>query len=118
VEPDGWDDVTRSLLAGKILPVDDLTYPTECDALQTPKTYPINFEILKARGVTGVVVTKAEVHTAMKLAFERLHLVLEPGGAAALAAVIAGKVELSGVSMVTLSGGNVDAATFARILAG
>ncbi len=118
VEPEGWDDITRSLLAGEILPVDDLTYPTECDALQTPKTYPINFEILQARGVVGVVVTKAEVHAAMKLAFERLHLVLEPGGAAALAAVIAGKVELNGVTMVTLSGGNVDAAMFARIISG
>jgi threonine dehydratase len=116
VEPEGWDDITRSLLAGKILPVDDQTYPTECDALQTPKTYPINFEILQARGVVGVVVTKTEVHAAMKLAFERLHLVIEPGGAAALAAVIAGKVELSGVTMVTLSGGNVDAAMFALII--
>jgi threonine dehydratase len=118
VEPEGWDDVTRSLLAGEILSVNDLTYPTECDALQTPKTYPINFEILKARGVSGVVVTKQEVHAAMKLAFERLHLVLEPGGAAALAAVIAGKVEVSGVTLVTLSGGNVDAAMFAQIIAG
>jgi threonine dehydratase len=117
VEPEGWDDITRSLLAGEILPVDDLAYPTDCDALQTPKTYPINFEILKARGVTGIMVTKAEVHAAMRLAFERLHLVIEPGGAAALAAVIAGKVELSGVTMVTLSGGNVDPAMFARIIA-
>ena len=126
VEPEGWDDVTRSLLAGEILGVEDLTYPTECDALQTPKTFPINFEILQARGVVGVTVTKVEVHAAMKLAFERLHLVLEPGGAAALAAVIAGKVQLSGVTtgvttgvtMVTLSGGNVDAAMFARIISG
>lgn len=118
VEPEGWDDVTRSLLAGEILPVDDLTYPTECDALQTPKTYPINFEILRARGVSGVVVTKQEVDAAMKLAFERLHLVIEPGGAAALAAVIAGKIEVSGVTLVTLSGGNVDAAKFAQIIAG
>jgi threonine dehydratase len=118
VEPEGWDDVTRSLLAGEILAVDDLNYPTECDALQTPKTFPINFEILKSRNVIGIVVTKAEVHAAMKLAFERLHLVVEPGGAAALAAVIAGKMELSGVTMVTLSGGNVDAAQFAAIIAG
>lgn len=117
VEPEGWDDIRRSLLAGEILPVDDLAYPTDCDALQTPKTYPINFQILQDRGVVGVVVTKAEVHAAMRLAFERLHLVLEPGGAAALAAVIAGKVQLSGVTMVTLSGGNVDAAMFARIIA-
>jgi threonine dehydratase len=105
-------------LAGEILPVDDLTYPTECDALQTPKTYPINFEILKARGVIGVAVTKAEIHAAMRLAFERLHLVIEPGGAAALAAVLAGKVEISSVTLVTLSGGNVDAEKFAEIIAG
>jgi threonine dehydratase len=118
VEPEGWDDVTRSLLAGEILPVDDLTYPTDCDALQTPKTYPINFDILRERNVTGVAVTKAEVHAAMKLAFERLHLVIEPGGAAALAAVLAGKVEISGVTLVTLSGGNVDAAKFAEIISG
>jgi threonine dehydratase len=118
VEPKGWDDVTRSLLAGEILAVDDLSYPTECDALQTPKTFPINFEILKSRNVIGIVVTQAEVRAAMKVAFERLHLVIEPGGAAALAAVIAGKVEPSAVTMVTLSGGNVDAAKFAAIIAG
>jgi threonine dehydratase len=118
VEPEGWDDVTRSLLAGEILAVEDLSYPTECDALQTPKTFPINFEILKARKVSGIVVTKSEIHAAMKLAFERLHIVIEPGGAAALAAVIAGKVALSGVSMITLSGGNVGASKFAEIIAG
>ena len=118
VEPEGWDDITRSLAAGKILPVDDLTYPTDCDALQTPKTYPINFEILQDRGVTGIVVTKAEVHAAMCLAFEKLHLVIEPGGAAALAAVLAGKVAIGDATLVTLSGGNVDAELFAKVIAG
>ena len=117
VEPEGWDDLTRSLEARKILRVEDLAYPTECDALQTPETYPINFAILKDRA-QGVFVTKAEVRAAVKLAFERLHLVLEPGGAAALAAIIAGKVELGPVTLVTLSGGNVDAAKFAEIIAG
>src|SRR3546814_6457119 len=43
VEPEGWDDLTRSLAAGEILSVEDLSYPTECDALQTPATWPINF---------------------------------------------------------------------------
>jgi threonine dehydratase len=118
VEPEGWDDVTRSLSAGEILAVEDLGYPTECDALQTPKTFPINFEILQTRKVSGIVVTKSEIHAAIRLAFERLHLVIEPGGAAALAAVIAGKVELTGVTMITLSGGNVDASKFAEIIAG
>lgn len=118
VEPEGWDDVTRSLVAGEILPVDDLAYPTECDALQTPQTWPINFAVLQARGVRGVVVTREEVRHAMRVAFEKLHLVIEPGGAAALAAVLAGKVEVSDATLVTLSGGNVDPALYAEILAG
>lgn len=118
VEPEGWDDVTRSLAAGEILSVEDLAYPTECDALQTPQTWPINFAVLQARGVRGVAVTRDEVRHAMRVAFERLHLVVEPGGAAALAAVLAGKVELGDATLVTLSGGNVDAALYAEILAG
>ncbi|WP_137751851.1 pyridoxal-phosphate dependent enzyme [Sphingopyxis sp. L1A2A] len=118
VEPEGWDDVTRSLAAGEILSVEDLAYPTECDALQTPQTWPINFAVLQARGVRGVVVTRDEVRHAMRAAFERLHLVVEPGGAAALAAVLAGKVVLGEATLVTLSGGNVDPQHYAEILAG
>ncbi|MFZ5725460.1 MAG: threonine ammonia-lyase [Pseudomonadota bacterium] len=116
VEPEGWDDVTRSLAAGEILSVDDLAFPTECDALQTPETRPINFVVLRARGVRGVVVTRSEVRDAMRLAFEKLHLVIEPGGAAALAAVLAGKVTPTGATLVTLSGGNVDPLKFAEII--
>lgn len=118
VEPEGWDDVTRSLVAGEILSVEDLAYPTECDALQTPQTWPINFAVLQARGVRGVVVTREEVRYAMRVAFERLHLVVEPGGAAALAAVLAGKVALGEATLVTLSGGNVDPELYAEIIAG
>ena len=117
VEPEGWDDVTRSLVAGEILSVEDLAYPTECDALQTPQTWPINFAVLQARGVRGVVVTREEVRHAMRVAFERLHLVVEPGGAAALAAVLAGKVALGEATLVTLSGGNVDPELYAEIIA-
>lgn len=118
VEPEGWDDVTRSLAAGEILSVEDLSYPTECDALQTPQTWPINFAVLRDRGVRGVVVTREEVRHAMRVVFEKLHLVVEPGGAAALAAVLAGKVELGDATLVTLSGGNVDPKHYAEILAG
>ncbi|MGQ2932048.1 MAG: threonine ammonia-lyase [Sphingopyxis sp.] len=118
VEPEGWDDVTRSLAAGKILSVEDLAYPTECDALQTPETWPINFAVLQARGVRGVVVTREEVRHAIRMAFEKLHLVVEPGGAAALAAVLAGKVSPGKATLVTLSGGNVDPQKYAEILAG
>lgn len=116
VEPEGWDDVTRSLAAGAILSVEDMTYPTECDALQTPETWPINFAVLQARGVRGVAVTRAEVRDAVRLAFEKLHLVVEPGGAAALAAVLAGKVTVTDATLVTLSGGNVDPLKFAEII--
>ncbi|OHD00538.1 MAG: pyridoxal-5'-phosphate-dependent protein [Sphingopyxis sp. RIFCSPHIGHO2_01_FULL_65_24] len=118
VEPEGWDDVTRSLAAGEILSVENLAYPTECDALQTPETWPINFAVLQARGVRGVVVTREEVRHAIRVAFEKLHLVVEPGGAAALAAVLAGKVSPGKATLVTLSGGNVDPQKYAEILAG
>ncbi|MFY8074129.1 MAG: threonine ammonia-lyase, partial [Sphingorhabdus lacus] len=116
VEPEGWDDIIRSLEAGKILPVEDLTYPTQCDALQTPQTYPINFEVLQRRVSKGVSVSTQEVAAAMRLAFEKLHLVVEPGGAVALAAVLAGKVPLKPVTAVTLSGGNVDRETFIQMI--
>ncbi|MEQ1725704.1 MAG: pyridoxal-phosphate dependent enzyme [Sphingopyxis sp.] len=116
VEPEGWDDVTRSLESGTICTVENPP-PTACDALQTPGTYPINFAVLQARGVNGVTVSEAEVANAQHVAFERLHLVVEPGGAVALAAVLAGKVAVSDATMVTLSGGNVDAAAYARVIA-
>lgn len=118
VEPEGWDDVIRSLEAGEILPVNDLTHPTFCDALQTPQTYPINFEVLQHRVSKGVVVSTDEVAAAMRVVFDKLHLVVEPGGAVALAAVLAGKLELRGVTTITLSGGNVDAGTFVKLIGG
>ena len=117
VEPEGWDDIIRSLEAGEILPVNDLLHPTYCDALQTPETYPVNFDVLSNRVSQGVSVTTAEVAAAMRLVFEKLHLVVEPGGAVALAAVLAGKIELKPVTAVTLSGGNVDRETFVQLLA-
>jgi threonine dehydratase len=116
VEPEGWDDLRRSLDAGKILAVGDQGFPTMCDALQTPKTYPINFELLQGRVSCAASVTTREVATAMQLIFEKLHLVAEPGGAAALAAVLAGKILVEGTVVVTLSGGNVDRATFVRMI--
>lgn len=115
-EPEGWDDVIRSLAAGQIVPVEDQSHPTPCDALQTPRTYPINFEVLRQRVSSSAVVNPAEITAAMRLVFEKLHLVVEPGGAAALAAVLAGKVALQGTAVITLSGGNVDAETFTHMI--
>ena len=116
VEPEGWDDVIRSLKAGQILPVSDQHFPTSCDALQTPQTFPINFDILNGRVASSAVVTSAEISAAMRLVFERFHLVVEPGGAAALAAIIAGKIELLATAVVTLSGGNVDFETYRQMI--
>ena len=117
VEPEGWDDIIRSLEADEILPVEDLSYPTYCDALQTPQTYPVNFDVLRRRVSRGVSVTTNEVAAAMRVVFEKLHLVVEPGGAVALAAVLAGKLQPKGVTAVTLSGGNVDREIFVKLLA-
>lgn len=115
VEPEGWDDVGRSLASGSIQRVANPP-PTACDALQTPATYPINFAVLQARGVTAVSVSEAEVRSAQRLAFARLHVVLEPGGAVALAAVLSGKVPVGPATLVTLSGGNTDPAAYAAVL--
>ena len=115
VEPAGWNDMAESLRRGAIVPVGPNPPPTACDALQTLRVSPLTFDILHARGATGVAVTEAEVATAMRFAFERLKLVVEPGGAVALAAALAGKVALDGL-VLTLSGGNVDPATFARMI--
>lgn len=117
VEPEGWDDVRLSLEKGEIVPVPDMKFPTQCDALQTPATWPINFTVLKARVARGYAVTAAEVRAAQRWAFTNLHLVVEPGGAAALAAVLAGKLDIDGRTAVVLSGGNTDADAFAKVLA-
>ncbi len=118
VEPEGWDDMTRSLVLGEIVGVDSDATPTACDALMTLKASPLTFDVLKARGAVGVTVSEAEVEHAMRFAFEKLRLVVEPGGAAALAAVLAGKVPVAERTLITISGGNVDAAHFARVIEG
>lgn len=117
VEPEAWDDVRRSLELGEIVPVADPTVPTACDALQTPATREINFAVLKERCKFGLAVTPAEVRAAQRWAFSNLHLVVEPGGAAALAAALAGKVALDGQTAIVLSGGNTDASAFAQVIA-
>jgi threonine dehydratase len=82
------------------------------------KVAPITFDILKAHGAKGVAVSEEEVAEAVRTAFSKLQLVVEPGGAVALAAVLAGKAKPQGRTMVTLSGGNVDPAVFCEIIQG
>jgi threonine dehydratase len=117
VEPEGWDDMKRSLELGTIVPVDKNPPATECDALQTMQVAQITFDILRDRNALGLSVSRDEVHQAMRVAFEKLHLVVEPGGAVALAAILAGKVALTDRTAITLSGGNVDRQLFANIIA-
>jgi threonine dehydratase len=118
VEPEGWDDVCRSIEAGSIQAVAPNPPPTACDALQTLATQEVNFAVIRQRCQFGLRVTEAEVAAAQRFAFSRLRLVLEPGGAVALAAVLAGKVAADTGTVVLASGGNTDAASFARVLAG
>ena len=116
VEPEGWDDMARSLELGEIVPVEADAPPTLCDALQTPRVSPITFGILKERGASAVSVSDTEIEEAMRFAWRRHQLIVEPGGAAALAALLAGKVELVDGTVAVLSGANVDPELHARLV--
>lgn len=115
-EPAGFDDMARSLAGGKrVGNAPDAR--SICDAVLTPMpgelTFALSLELLSG----GLVVTDDEVRAAMKFAFETLKLVVEPGGAVALAAVLHGKLETQGKTIaLTLSGGNVDAQTYQECL--
>jgi threonine dehydratase len=117
VEPEGWDDMARSLAAGHILPVDEPAPVTSCDALQTKRVSPLTFCALQAAGARGVAVSESDIEAAMAFAFSQLRIVAEPGGAVALAALLSGKGgEVAEGSVVVVSGGNVDPAAYARVL--
>jgi threonine dehydratase len=116
VEPEGWDDMRRSLQDGEIVPVAPDAPPTLCDALQTPRVSPITYDILRRRGARALAVSDAEVESAVRFAWERHGLVVEPGGAAALAALLAGKAASEPATVVVLSGSNIDPALHARIV--
>jgi len=117
VEPEGWDDTRRSLEAGTRV-TNDGTGSGLCDSLLSMRPGVLTFAINQPRLAGGLVVTEAEIFGAMRFAFEHLKLVAEPGGAVALAALLAGKLDGRGrVVGVVLSGGNVDPSVFARALA-
>jgi len=116
VEPEGWDDMARSLALGRIVPVDEPAPPTRCDALQTRLVSPLTFGALRDAGASGLAVSEEEVAEAMRFAFRHLRIVAEPGGAVALAALISGKVDAPDGAVVIVSGGNVDPRLYAEIL--
>ena len=118
VEPEGWDDMARSLEVGEIVPVAADAPDTRLDALQTPKVSPITFGILREREATALWVSDEEAFDAVRFAWKRHQLVVEPGGAAALAALLSGKVAPLDDTVVVLSGGNIDPALHALIVGG
>lgn len=117
VEPEGWDDYGQSLRAGHRIANDGLGSGL-CDSLLSKQPGQITFAVNAPRVTGGLVVTPAEVFAAMRFAFTHLKLVVEPGGAVALAAVLAGKLATrDAVTGIILSGGNVDAGVFAQAMA-
>ena len=116
-EPAGFDDLARSLATGIKQKNDRLT-GSICDALLAPTPGDITFPLAQKLLGPGLVVTDEEVLDAMELAFREFKLVVEPGGAVALAAALTGKLPVKGRAVaVVCSGGNVDHETFARALA-
>lgn len=116
VEPVGWDSVGQSLAAGAVRGIGRDAPVTVCDSLQPLATQQINLDVLAGRSEPGVTVTDAEVRAAQRFAFASLKLVVEPGGAAALAAALAGKVPLDNNTVIMLTGGNTDALAFAEVI--
>lgn len=116
VEPEGFDDHRRSFLSGCRERNSGQAH-SFCDALLAPTPGEITFAINKPRLAGGLVVTDEEVADAIRFAFEHLKVVLEPGGAVALAAVLADKVPGDKKHLgVILSGGNIDRSLFSSIL--
>ena len=115
-EPEGFDDVTRSLKSGKIERNARLS-GSLCDAIITPQPGDMTFPIMQEHCGPGVVVSEEECLRAVGLTFERLRIVVEPGGAAALAAALFHPDEFTGdVVIAVATGGNVDAEVFAKAL--
>lgn len=116
VEPEGFDDVARSLAAGRILRNARLS-GSICDAIVTPEPGRLTFPILQRLCGPGLAVSDEDCLAAMAQAFLRLKIVLEPGGAVALAAALFRPDAVDGDAVIVVaSGGNVDPGTFATAL--
>jgi threonine dehydratase len=115
VEPDGFDDTARSLVSGQRESIDE-SARSICDALQAHSPGELTFAINQRLLSEGLVVSDDDVREAIRFAFRNLKLVVEPGGAVALAAVLSAKIETQGrTTVVVISGGNVDGEMFAEI---
>jgi threonine dehydratase len=118
VEPEGFDDTLRSFRSGQRETNVRLS-GTICDALMSATPGELTFPITRDLIGQGFTVTDDEVARAVRYAFEELKLVVEPGGAVGLAALLAGKLAVKDKIVVgILSGGNVDAELFAKLITG
>ncbi len=118
VEPEGHDDVVRSLASGE-REVNAPGVRSFCDALLSDRMGVLPFAISRETFAGALAISDAAVADAMRAAFREFKLVLEPGGAIALAAALSGKVDVKGARIgVIASGGNVDPELFARVIAG
>ncbi len=116
VEPAGFDDTRRSLDAGDRVS-NDMASVSICDALLAPTPGEITFAAMRSLNVSGLAVDDDAVKRAVAYAWRTLKLVLEPGGAIALAALLDGQIETADRTVVAvLSGGNVDADVFRACL--
>jgi len=116
-EPEGFDDHARSFKSGQRERNSALT-GTICDALMAQTPGELTFAINRTLVGGGVAVSDQEVTAAVGFAFRELKLVVEPGGAVALAALLSGKIDVKGkVAVAVLSGGNVDPELFYRLVA-
>ena len=116
VEPEGWDDMARSLEGGEIVSVGPDAPETFCDAIMTPRVSPITFGILERAKAKAVAVSDAEVEDAIRFAWKEHGLVAEPGASVGLAALLAGRIAAEEDTVVVLSGGNIDPALHRRIV--
>jgi threonine dehydratase len=117
VEPEGFDDTLRSFQSGH-RERNARKSGSICDALLTDRPGEITFPVNRALVGQGLTVSDDDVARAVRYAFEELKLVVEPGGAVGLAAMLAGKIDTAGKVVVgVLSGGNVDAEMFAKLIA-
>ena len=118
VEPEGFDDTARSFVSGRREHNERMS-GSICDALMSNTPGELTFPITSKLIGQGIAVSDAEAGRAVRYAFEELKLVVEPGGAIGLAALLAGKLDVKGKVVVgILSGGNVDVELFAKLIAG